>query len=139
MNGRKTSLITVVGLLSAVLVAHSLAQGEHPTRQFMRQKLGYAQGVLEGITLEHFDLVTTNAAFLRTMSQTNAFLVLKNPEYLQRITNFQISVDALTTAAKEQNVEHATAAYQRMTESCVDCHKFFRREQFVKSRPVPLK
>lgn len=105
-----------------------------PTQVFMRQKLTYAQGVLEGITLERFDLITTNAAKLRDMSQTNAFVLLRNPDYQTYKTNFQTSVDALTTAAKEQNNQKATEAYLKMAQSCVDCHKTFRREQFVRGQ-----
>jgi len=98
----------------------------------MRLKLTYAQGVLEGITLEKYDLIITNAAKLRDMSQTNAFVLVGNPDYQTCRTNFQLSVDALTTAAKEQNSQKATEAYMKMAQSCFDCHKTFRREQFVR-------
>ena len=100
----------------------------------MRQKLIYAQGVLEGLTLEKFDLVVTNAAKLRDMSQTNAFVLLGNLEYQMYKTNFQASVDALSAAAKQQDHQKATEVYVKMTQSCFDCHKTFRREQFVKDR-----
>ena len=114
----------------------ALGQTTRPTRAFMRQKIVYAQGLLEGVTLEKFDLVLTNAAPLRDMSHTNAFLLLKNPDYLQRITNFQVSVDALIRAAKEKDLDRTTRAYSGVTESCVNCHKYFRREQMIK-RGVP--
>jgi len=107
---------------------------ERPTQPFMRQKLALASGVLEGITLEKFDLVVTNAVALRNMSQTNAFVRLQNPDYRQLTTNFQATVDALISAAKAKNLSGVTAGYQKLTESCVECHKSFRREQFVRSR-----
>jgi nitrate/TMAO reductase-like tetraheme cytochrome c subunit len=105
-----------------------------PTQGAMRLKLTYAQGVLEGITLQKFDLVITNAAKLRDMSQTNAFVLLVNQEYQTCRTNFQVSVDALTAAAKEQNSQKANEAYMKMAQSCFDCHKTFRREQFVRAQ-----
>jgi hypothetical protein len=105
-----------------------------PTQAAMRLKLTYAQGVLEGITLEKFDLVLTNAARLRDMSQTNVFVLVGNPDYQTSRTNFQASVDALTQAAKEQNSRKATEAYMKMAQSCFDCHKTFRREQFVRGQ-----
>jgi hypothetical protein len=108
------------------------AETGNSTRDFMRQKLGYTQGVLEGITLEKYELIITNAALLRNMSQTNAFYVLKNAEYLQRITNFQSSVDALSEAARAGNQDRAAGAYSRVMQSCIECHKYFRRDQFVK-------
>jgi len=107
---------------------------ERPTQPFMRQKLVFASGVLEGITLEKFGLVLTNATALRDMSQTNAFLRLRNPNYLELSTNFQANVDALIAAAKAKDLSAATAAYQKTAESCVECHKSFRREQFILDR-----
>jgi hypothetical protein len=105
-----------------------------PTQAAMRLKLTYAQGVLEGITLEKFDLIITNAAKLRDMSQTNAFVLVGNRDYQTCKTNFQASVDELTLAAKEQNRDKATEAYMKMAQSCFDCHKTFRREQFVRGQ-----
>ena len=113
--------VAVIGVLAA----------EHPTQPFMRKKLGYAQGVLEGITLEKFDLVQTNAALLRDMSQTNVFRLLGNRAYLANSSNFQASIDELTAAAKDKNLERATRAYSSMAQACVECHKTFRREQFI--------
>jgi hypothetical protein len=105
-----------------------------PTQASMRLKLSYAQGVLEGLTLEKFELVITNAAKLRDMSQTNAFVLVGNRDYQTCRTNFQASVDALTRAAKEQNSQKAIEAYMKMAQSCFDCHRTFRREQFVRGQ-----
>ena len=126
--------VLLMASLAATLLSFHIGLGEtiRRTQPFMRQKLTYAQGILEGITLEKFDLVLTNAAPLRDMSQTNAFLLLRNPDYLKRITAFQATVDGLTIAAKNKDLDGATKAYVRMTEGCVDCHKLFRREQFAR-------
>jgi hypothetical protein len=132
----------IAGFIGVLACLPGLAQPDEakPTQWFMRQKLTYAQGILEGVTLEKFDLVLTNAAPLRDMSMTNAFKRLGNPDYLQRITNFQMSVDALSAAAKQANVERTAKAYTKMTESCIECHRYFRREQFTKhGAPGPLK
>ena len=103
---------------------------------FMRRKLAYAGGVLNGLVLQKYDLVISNAVPLRDMSVTNAFSALQNPEYMSRTTNFYKAVDSLISAAKSQNLDRATDAYARVTRSCVDCHQFFRREQRVKT-PEP--
>jgi len=100
----------------------------------MRQKLNYSKGVLEGLTLEKFDLVVTNAALLRDMNLTNVFSLTRNQDYLARSTNFIRSVDSLISAGKDQNLECATEAYTRVARSCIECHKLFRREQFLKSQ-----
>jgi nitrate/TMAO reductase-like tetraheme cytochrome c subunit len=120
--------------LTAGFVGHSAERVLKPTQAAMRLKLTYAQGVLEGITLEKFDLIITNAAKLRDMSQTNTFVLVGNRDYQTCRTNFQTSVDALTRAAKEQNSQKATEAYMKMAQSCFDCHKTFRREQFVRGQ-----
>lgn len=134
MNSKRVAIIGALGLV--LTVGSQGAERVKPTQVFMRQKLTYAQGVLEGITLEKYDLVATNASKLRDMSQTNSFVILRNPEYLGYKTNFQASVDALALAAKAQDNQKATEAYKKMTQSCVDCHKTFRRDQFVRAQLV---
>ena len=121
-------VVATVSLLLASL-AIGLAEGTHPTRDFMKQKMTYAGGILEGITLEKFDLVVTNATLLRNMNMTNAFLALGNPDYKAGITNFQVQVDNLIGAAKNKRLELSTEAYADMVRSCVACHKTFRRAQ----------
>ena len=122
----------VMAMVFGLLVTSSRA--EKGTQELMRQKLGYAQGVLEGLTLERFGLVVTNASLLRSMSQTNVFVLTVNKDYMARSTNFLRSVDMLVSAAKDQNLARATEAYTRVARSCVECHKLFRREQFLKSQ-----
>lgn len=101
-------------------------------RAFMRQKLDYSRNILEGITLEKFDLVITNASLLRNMNQTNTFLVSNNPDYARNMSKFQREVDTLLTAAKKNDLDDSTKAYLEVARSCVECHRQFRREQFIK-------
>jgi hypothetical protein len=125
----------IVAGVAVLIATHGLAQAQkqqRPTQPFMRQKLVYAQGILEGVTLEKYDLVITNAARLRDMSQTNAFLQLGNPGYLERMTNFQLSVDRLKAAATEQSLQRSAEAYSQVTANCIECHRYFRREQVIK-------
>jgi hypothetical protein len=119
-------VISSASLLSeeTPLVRHERAQ------QFMRQKLAYSQGILEGLVLQKYELIATNAVLLRNMNLTNSFLALKNPTYLEKMANFQAQVDNLAQAGKDQNLERATDSYSQMVDSCVACHKLFRREQF---------
>ena len=122
-----------LGLLAIWLFSLTVgwaAEGTHPTRDFMRQKLGYSQGLLEGITLERYDLVVSNATLLRNMNLTNAFLMLRNPYYLEKITNFQLKVDGLIKAGKDKDLGAATDAYSVTVGACISCHKLFRVDQF---------
>jgi hypothetical protein len=127
--------------MALLVLSQEPAKHERSTQPFMRQKLVFAQGLLEGITLEKFDLVLTNATRLRDMTHTNVFLVLGNPDYRSRVTSFQARVDALSAAAKATDPARCFDAYTKVTESCVECHKYFRREQFKKHNmpPAPLR
>jgi Cytochrome C' len=133
MNGKRLKIASLgLGMilaLSCAVAAEQEVPKQRSTQPFMRQKLAYANGILEGITLEKFDLVVTNAVRLRDMSHTNSFLILGNPEYTKRIKSFQASVDLLTAAAKDRDLEKATESYQKVTGGCIECHRFFRREQ----------
>ena len=103
------------------------------TAAFMRQKLTYSDRILEGLVLENFGLVTTNAMMLRNMSLTNAFVALNNQEYLRGVSNFQAKVDFLIESAKKQDLAAATDAYGLLSKSCVSCHQQFRRVQYLKA------
>jgi Cytochrome C' len=100
-------------------------------RGFMRQKLVYSEGILEGMTLEKYDLVSKNAIRLRNMSQSNIWVKARNADYLRYTTNFQKSADALALAAADKNLDAVTDAYNKVTKNCVECHRLVRQEQRV--------
>ena len=125
-----------LGLVVTIALGLSLVAAERKERRtqpFMRQKLTYSQGVLEGLALERYDMIVSNASLLRNMNMTNSFLELHNPEYLQNISNFQTKVDGLIQAAKAKNLESSTEAYSAVVSSCVACHRGFRLEQLQKA------
>jgi hypothetical protein len=131
----KRIIFTMAGVIAGVMLAGATdqtARVQYQAKlQFMRQKLTCSQGIVEGLALEKFDLIKTNAAIIRNMNLTNAFLSLKNPFYLQGIADFQARVDELTKAANEKDVDKAAAAYSEVVNSCVACHKQFRRDQVM--------
>lgn len=124
----------LAGTVAAGMVAASLLAADNQSRRavtqaFMRQKLALSQAALEGLTLERFELVSKNAIRLREMTQSNQWLVMKQPDYLARTTNFQKNAVALYLAAVDKNLEAATEAYTELARSCVDCHRLVRLEQ----------
>lgn len=135
MKWKKTILgAGVTASLTATVLAVSLFAAETQPRRavtqvFMRQKLAWSQGTLEGLTLEKFDLVSRNAIRMRDMTHSNHWLVLKQPDYLAHTTNYQKSVDALYMAAVDKNLEAATEAYAKVMRNCVDCHRLVRIQQ----------
>lgn len=96
------------------------------TKDFMQEKLEHSQKVLEGLTLENFDLVTSRAQKLSAMSQAAAWQAFENPEYAQQSADFRKHTEALARAAGRKDIDAATLAYLRVTMSCIDCHKLVR-------------
>ena len=125
----KTKYIAV--MLTAFLAAGlalGLAQGKksRATKEFMRDKLELAQGILEGLSVENYDLIISRSQKLGAMSQEADWKVFENPDYEQQSLAFRRNVDALTKAARNKNLDGATLAYVRVTMSCVECHKYVR-------------
>jgi hypothetical protein len=101
-----------------------------PTRQeFMRQKLDYSKRVLEGLTVENYDLIARNARALRTLSAAAEWEVPTIPnadEYVVFTGEFQKLCEELTQKSRDRNIDGATLAYLRLTMNCVNCHKYVR-------------
>lgn len=107
------------------------------SKAFMRSKLTWTGGVLEGLTLEQYDLIARDAIRLRDMTQHNLWQFIRQPDYLQQTTNFHRAADALFHAAGDKNLPAVTEAYVRLTRSCVDCHQILRLEQHRVTPSVP--
>ena len=126
-------LLLATGIAAGTVFAASESAWREPMRLFMRQKLAYSQGVLEGLALERYDLVAKNALLMRKMSQTNSWMVLKHPDYMAQTTNYQKSLDALYLAATSKELDKATEAYSKVARDCVECHRVVRLDQHVKA------
>lgn len=125
----KTKTLIVAAVALAWLTVAGTYEKREFTRGYMRQKLAYSQGVLEGLTLEKFDLVTKNGIRIRNMKLTNALYGVKNPLYMSHITNYHQAVDRLLDASTEKDLARSTKAYQGVIQSCVECHRDYRTEQ----------
>ena len=142
MNNRILTCAVLAGALSAAVLTVSLVAAETKpkraaTQIFMRQKLAWSQGVIEGLTLEKFDLVTKNAIRMRDVTQSNLWFSMRQPEYMTHTTNYQKSVDALFMAATDKNLDASTEAYVKVTRQCVECHRFVRTEQRKNAGKAP--
>ena len=124
-----STLAMIVWVLVNQLATAAEVERRAQTQAFMRQKLAWSQGALEGLTLEKFELVSKNAIRMRDMTQSNGWFVYKQPDYMRHTTNFHKSVEALYMAAVDKNLDAATEAYTKVTRSCVDCHRIVRTEQ----------
>jgi hypothetical protein len=126
----KTVLTTIVtGAVLAGLTIGATYEKREFSRGYMRQKLAYSQGILEGLSLEKFDLVTKNGIRIRNMKLTNAMYGVKNPLYMSHITNYHHAVDRMLNASTDKDLARSTKAYQGVIQSCVECHRDYRSDQ----------
>lgn len=133
---RKLSLLLVTALVSLTAIAAFSQVGagtdfkrRADTKLFMRMKMAWSDGVLEGLALEKFEMVSQNAIRMRNMTQSNMWFVMRQPEYLVQTTNFQKSADALYMAAVDKNLDASTEAYVNVMKNCVECHRLVRVDQ----------
>ena len=125
---RKTSIILLVSLVIVIImIAFSAARQTNPQRAVMRQKLHYAQGVLEALVLEDFEGIEDHAQRLRQLNETFAWNGMKTPEYATHSSAFGYATDSLREAAHEKTLEGTALAYVELTLICVQCHKEVRR------------
>jgi hypothetical protein len=136
----KTRSSWLVGLLAAGLCAAGLASlGREPAgpsiRDAMRFKLHYAQGILEGITMENYPLIVTNTLKLAALAKSTEWKVRTTPDYQRLSEDFLRQTEALRRAAEKKNVDAATVAYFQMTVSCVNCHRHLRGVEAAQLKP----
>ena len=101
-------------------------------KAFMREKLNYSREILEGLTLENYDMVATNALKLRLMTTQNEWRgVLKNVDFEEKTKLFQKTAVELSDAARSKRTPEMIKAYNNVVASCVDCHSMFRKAEVV--------
>lgn len=99
---------------------------------FMKQKLAYSQLILEGLTLEKYDLIITNGMRMWNMSKDNLWQQLRTEEYQKHSQTYRDNVLAMIDAARGKKIDSAREAYGKALQSCYDCHKYFSVEQRAK-------
>jgi hypothetical protein len=123
-------VVVALGLLTLAQSGLRSEEQQPPDRRaFMRQKLEFSKLVLEGLTLENYDMIGKNSRALRTLSMASLWEVPTIPnaeEYVTFTGEFQRLCDDLSKNAKDKNIDGATLAYLRLTMSCVNCHKYVR-------------
>ena len=126
MKLKAAGMVLFLVLAVGLMVSSAQNKKSRATKEFMRDKLELAQGILERLSVENYDLITSRAQRLSAMSQQADWKVFENPDYEQQSLAFRRNVDSLTKAAKNKNLDGATLAYVRVTMSCIECHKYVR-------------
>lgn len=93
----------------------------------MRLKLEPAKGVLEGIALADFEMITKNAGTIRNLMLDEGWMVKQTEDYRRQSDEFRKVVEQLRVASEAKNIDGATLAYVQMTLRCVQCHQSLRK------------
>jgi hypothetical protein len=103
-------------------------RGVKPTSNqlLMRDKLKYANQVLDGLALEDFSKIAASAEMMRMISKAASWHVLDSDEYNHLSKDFQEQAADLERHAKQKNLDAAALDYMRMSLTCVQCHKYMR-------------
>ncbi len=135
-----TSLVSTVAL--TVLLTHQvtadppLIDTSH-VKPLMQMKLDRAKNILEGVVLEDFDKIASNARSLKLLSMESGWNVYQTEQYTGHSNDFRRSVDTLIQAAEDKNINLATLGYVSLTVRCVECHTYLRKNHtdIVKKQP----
>ena len=131
---RATAVIGVLGLLAmCTLSMNAYSQQRVEMRDFMRAKLKYSQKVLEGLVIDDMAAVQKGAQEMKLLSLEETWRVLQTMEYVEFSRKFRGDADALATAAGKNQLDNSTAAFNRLTTRCVECHKYVRDVRMAKA------
>ncbi|MFM7108988.1 MAG: hypothetical protein ACKOZU_10420 [Planctomycetaceae bacterium] len=112
-----------VGLMTA---AEPPVPGAALPAGFMRAKLAHSATVLEGLSLEDYDLIGKGAQQLELVSQDASWQVLQTEDYARHSEAFRRACDGLRRAAREKNLDAAVLCWMDVTMKCVQCHRYVR-------------
>lgn len=100
--------------------------GDKRPTMLMRKKLEYSQKILEGLSVEDFEMIRKNAKLMNTFAQLENWFWADTPQYRAQLNIFRFANDEMIRMAEEKNLEGVSLAYTQMTLSCVNCHKQVR-------------
>ena len=104
---------------------------------FMRGKLTASQNVLDGLVTEDFKKIEKGGQKLLLMSKAADWQVFKTGTYAQYSAEFQRSADRLVKMAKKKQLDSAALSYMHVTMTCINCHKYVKKERLARGEPVP--
>ena len=123
---RTAALASVIGIFIAFF-GIDLATGQSEgVNKIMRQKLAYAQAILEGVTTEDYTKITDSTEPLLALTHRAEWNVIDRYEYVAFSTGFRQAVNELADAARRQSADGVAYSYVRMTMACVSCHRALR-------------
>ena len=119
-------LVAAIGTL-ITLLGVQLAMGQsEDVRKIMRQKLSYAQAILEGVTTEDYKKITDSAEAMLALTHRAEWNTIDRPEYLGFSMELRRALEGLADSAKRRSADGVAYDYVQMTMACVSCHRFVR-------------
>ncbi|MBC8290802.1 MAG: hypothetical protein H8E37_10850 [Planctomycetes bacterium] len=100
---------------------------------FMHVKLDASNEILEGLLLEDDKKIIKGAQKMREMSDAEKWRVSNDMMYRHHSEDFRRNVDKLIAAAKGNSIDRAALNWFDVTLSCIDCHRWVRRELIADS------
>jgi hypothetical protein len=125
-----------LALLALLNVSATSAQGPALDR-LMRKKLDCSQKILEAVVTSRWTDLEARSRELEAITNDPKWMVLKAPEYAQQSASFRQAVRALREAAVQRDLEATPQAYNALTLSCVQCHRYLARNRIAEAHRVP--
>ena len=72
-----------------------------------------------------------HSADLARLTQTQAWSVLKSPEYARQSSAFVQAAEDLVDAAKRRDLDAAAMHFMTTTQTCFECHRFVKNSRIV--------
>lgn len=101
---------------------------EKPMDFWMKHKLDHSKTLLESLTMGDFDKLSATAGQMRLLGRIEELTRRRNRKYQAQVRGFERSLLELIQRADEKDTDGATVAFNKMTTSCVNCHKLLREE-----------
>ena len=94
---------------------------------WMAKKLDYSKAILEALTMGNYGRLGTEAERLRVVGKFYGVVKSKNEDYRLQMSTFDLATRELVSSAKRKSAEGASLAFNRLTNSCVNCHQLLRK------------
>ncbi|GAB5402970.1 MAG: hypothetical protein Aurels2KO_12010 [Aureliella sp.] len=99
---------------------------EKPMDFWMKHKLDHSKTLLESLTMGDFEKLAATAGQMRLLGRIEELARRRSPEYEAQVKGFDRALLELIRRSDKKDTDGATAAFNRMTTSCVKCHKLLR-------------
>lgn len=125
------SAVAIITALSSLPVKSDPPDSEEPKRltPLMQLKLERAKEILEGLALEDFDKIASNARSMKLLSLESGWNVIQTEEYAIQSRDFKRTCDLISEAADEKDMGRAALGYVALTVRCVECHAYMRKHR----------